>query len=610
VGHVLAGGRAHLRPQQPAAVALGIDTQDAVVVLAGAGPPLALEANLAGQDATAVEVLEPPPHDRHIGVGEDDHERRAALEAVDVRPCGVDPRDVALVGRLVQERRALVAVADQEHRQAGDLQGAGIDRRQAALVELDERLEADVVDVRTPAQGHDDPIHRALCGTGAHPHAGACGGELGVLSQVQREFAPQQLHCDGIHRRIGQSAELLDAVERHQLHAEPRERLRDLDADGAQAHHRHARGKVLLLEQRIRGEQPLAQVAPGFRHDRVRAGGDDDPARSQLPAVDLQPIGTEQTRATGDGPLAQPLGRLQGAAHELVAQPAHAPQHRGDVGLQPLGTGDAELREAATAMIGVGRLDQGLRGHAADARADGPPWAVVDDDEALRAPAHLPKRREAGGAGADDDDVERFVHGDLLCDLGQVTLHAHHPQPCRSRHETPVGCPSEEDTPWSSRRRKHSEAFRFLEPRWRRAAPSPTPARACRWSRSRACRPPPRRPPPLDRGCGGRARLSARGRCVRSCRRCRRRDSGVVAPGHALAVGVLAELHVVQAHAIAVQEVGLAAEARVDEPDRAARAREECDADVAGVEVDAAELDGRGTRRSGCWRRARTPGCR
>lgn len=204
--------------------------------------------------------------------------------------------------------------------------------------------------------------------------------------------------------------------------AEPRQRLRHLDADGAQAHHRDARWQRLPLEQRVGGEQALPQRLPGRRHHRAGAGGEDDGARGYLAAIHCQPAGAEQARAAADGALAEVVGGLQGALDEAVAQPPHAAQHGRQVDGECAGTANAEFLEGVVPVVGVGGLDQHLRGHAADAGAGGAPGAVVDQQEILRALPHLAQRGETGAAGADDDHFVVCVHG-VFSSCLQACLH-------------------------------------------------------------------------------------------------------------------------------------------------------------------------------------------
>ncbi len=107
---------------------------------------------------------------------------------------------------------------------------------------------------------------------------------------------------------------------------------------------------------------------------------------------------------------AQVLGGLQGSGDQLIAQCAHPLQHGGQVGHQRCGAAQAQFIPDMAPVKHVGRLDEHLGRHAAHPGARGAPGAVVHDEVAIGALAHLAQGRQPRSARADDDGVQGCPH--------------------------------------------------------------------------------------------------------------------------------------------------------------------------------------------------------
>ena len=193
VRHVFAGRHAHLAAKQATAALVGVHAQQALVALGRSRPALALETGLPDQRVGLIEFGEALADDGDIGVGKDDRQWRAPPEAAQLARRGVDSGDVALVRRFVQQGGATIGVAGEKDRQVGNLQGVRVDRRHAARVEFDaERLEADSVDVRAPADGGDDLVDKHAHGAATYFDTIGRVRQFGTGAGVKSELVLQQ----------------------------------------------------------------------------------------------------------------------------------------------------------------------------------------------------------------------------------------------------------------------------------------------------------------------------------------------------------------------------------------------------------------------------------
>ncbi len=315
---------------------------------------------------------------------------------------------MAFVHGLVQQGAVAVGVASQEQRQLADLQCLAAHGRLPMLVQLKpQRLQPQAFQLRAPAHGGHHVVHDDAGVACTHDDAAVRAlAQLHFMVGDHRHlFLKQMPQCVG-DIRVGQARQLRAASQCGDLQSQPRQRLCNLHAQRTQADDGHARAKGLAFEQGVGGQDALAKALPFLRHHGAGAWSEDELARSQHLAVDLDPIGCQQPGTPVDGPPAQALRSLDRACHELVAQLAHTAQNGGQVRLQSARAAYAEGLEVMAGMEGVGRLDQQLGRHAAYPRAGRAPGAVVDDGEMLSVLAHLAQSRQSGRAGADDDDVQ------------------------------------------------------------------------------------------------------------------------------------------------------------------------------------------------------------
>ncbi len=187
--------------------------------------------------------------------------------------------------------------------------------------------------------------------------------------------------------------------------AEPRERQRQLAADRTTAQHQQP-ARLLAQRPQAVGRQVADAVEAGqLRHQRPRAGGDDDRAGADPPAGDLDFPRRHDPRFAHDAVDAQ-----AGVAFDRVVRLhrgddlLHAFHHLGEVERR-LDLADPEL--AAVARIGqqARAADQGLGRHAARVEAVAAHLVPLDQrDLGFHRGADV-GADQARGAGADHDEV-------------------------------------------------------------------------------------------------------------------------------------------------------------------------------------------------------------
>jgi hypothetical protein len=179
------------------------------------------------------------------------------------------------------------------------------------------------------------------------------------------------------------------------------------------------RRQVFLLEQRVRGQDAVAEGAPRLRHDRAGAGGQHDLVRLDHAVTNGQPVRTDKLRITLDVSRTEILGRRQDAGDEVVPQRAHPAEHGRYVGREGLPAPDAELVELRASVEGIGCRDQGLGGHASHAGTGRTVGCGIDQDKVFGLPAHFAKCGEPGRASADNGDLNPLDRIFLACFLGR-----------------------------------------------------------------------------------------------------------------------------------------------------------------------------------------------
>jgi hypothetical protein len=85
--------------------------------------------------------------------------------------------------------------------------------------------------------------------------------------------------------------------------------------------------------------------------------------------TDLENLRLDELCTARNAAIFQVIREFEHARNEAVAQPAHAPQHCGNIDSQPLCSNHAEGLERLAPVKCAGRFDQRFRRHAPNARA-------------------------------------------------------------------------------------------------------------------------------------------------------------------------------------------------------------------------------------------------
>src|SRR5690625_3525731 len=104
------------------------------------------------------------------------------------------------------------------------------------------------------------------------------------------------------------------------LDPEPRERLRHFDADRAEPDHADPGRQVLLVEDRVGGQDPVTKALPWLGHDRAGAGCEDDLPGFDHAIAHNEPVRAIKARVTGDKAGAEIVGRPQNSRDEMITK--------------------------------------------------------------------------------------------------------------------------------------------------------------------------------------------------------------------------------------------------------------------------------------------------
>ena len=338
-----------------------------------------------------------------------------------VRPAPrVVARDTPVIDRDGQDRVVPFGVARDEHggalRPLARLAQAGraVGHRHAVLVQAQPCvLQREPLDVRLAPRRGQRPVEALRDRLGplrlgeAHAHALLVvldGTDVRV--EEQRELGAQHVGGDPRDRLVRQRRDAAALGEAPHADAEPRERLRRLDADHARPEDDDGIGQGLHLEEVRDGEaarpRPLSDLG---RDARRRARRDHHPPRAERLAVHQQ-----HARLAEAGRPAQPVRLrdrerlLDHALDEAVAQRVEPRHHRRAVhGHRARAHAERVRLPRRVRVLGGG--DQELGRHAARARAGRPVGAVLDQDHVVRVQPRGLVGLEPRRARADDGDI-------------------------------------------------------------------------------------------------------------------------------------------------------------------------------------------------------------
>ena len=273
-------------------------------------------------------------------------------------------------------------------------------------------------DVRRPSAGNEDLIHaqRALArGVTNMQHDGA----VAVLHtrrlhpEVQADSLrledPAQHACD-LRILAGQEG----GIHIDHLHhgAEPAERLRELETDGAGPHDEQPSRLHAQLEHALVREIWHALETLDRWDGRTAAGAHDNALRAEALVADLQRARVDKPRP----PMAHDDSRRLEMGGVLVSRDpiddvVDAVHHRREVHAHLAGA-DAEPARVRNRVMDGGRLDERLRRHAPVPRAFAAERTVADEQDAPPPVRSRLRGREPRRAATDDGKIEGVAHAE------------------------------------------------------------------------------------------------------------------------------------------------------------------------------------------------------
>jgi hypothetical protein len=327
-------------------------------------------------------------------------------------------------------------VADRPQALAGAQSRVDVD---AARVGLDaDRLQADVVDARSPAGGDEQAVaaqlaavleleHEVLAAASLVAASLAPGGRDARAEHELDPVASQHLAERLAERRGLTRQDVLRALHHHRLGAEAPHGLRHLHADRPGPQDEHAARNGLHGGRLAVGPDAVELAQPRDRRDdRVRTACDDDVVRRMADAVDLDDTSAGEPAAAAqqvDPRSRQPalLTRVRVLGdHEVAPR-----ERRLDIDLRG-------RRRLARRMDRLARPQQRLRRYARPVRALAADQLALDERDAQPALGQRAGAVLARRAAAQHDDVVVVAHGDLRCPIVGRSA-SRHPHARRAR---------------------------------------------------------------------------------------------------------------------------------------------------------------------------------
>ena len=318
---------------------------------------------------------------------------------------------MAFVSPLVQQGQVPIGIARHEHGQVADLLGLRVYGRQAPFIQRHAQgFQPQVLDVgRAPHGRHHLIDHHGLVAA-AHLDAASHLPQLRGCPGVQPHVGFEHLGQLSVNGGVVNAREVVACAEVGHLQPQPCQGLGHFHPQRAHADDGDAWAERGLFKQRVGGEHAVAKGQPCVGQQGARSGGNDDAARGMGFSANFYQPGPQQRGTARLLRAAQVLGGLQGPGDQLIAQCAHPLQHGGQVGHQRRGAAQAQFIPGMAPVKRAGRLDEHLGRHAAHPGARGAPGAVVHDEVAVGALAHLAQGRQPRSARADDDGVQGCPH--------------------------------------------------------------------------------------------------------------------------------------------------------------------------------------------------------
>ncbi len=157
----------------------------------------------------------------------------------------------AFVAGLVQHGAIAVDVAGNEDRQVGDLHGLPIERRHAAIIQIDpQSVECEVFQVRRPSDTDQELVDEGAFAVPRDPQQASVFLDLRRRPQVHGKITANEFAGQAIDLRILEAANAGKRIETDDIDAHPAQGLPQLEADRAQPENGDLLGELRLLKDR------------------------------------------------------------------------------------------------------------------------------------------------------------------------------------------------------------------------------------------------------------------------------------------------------------------------------------------------------------------------
>jgi hypothetical protein len=303
-------------------------------------------------------------------------------------------------------------VARNKDGQLTQLKRVGVEPGYATFIECyPEFFQTQSLQVRNPADTDKQAVDAGSLLTAGDVELSAMLFDNGFGSQPERELFAQNVYGLLICYRILKSTDMVLLVNPGDVNAYATQGLPHLETDDTKPNDGQGFRKIVLLEDFICRENPIAKALP--RGGDIRPGSccNYDFLRADFFILDCQQVWFEEGGVTGDEFIAHLVcARRQHLVHEDVTEVLHMLQCGGNIHAQLIGALNALAIEQLAPLEILRHLDGGLRWHAPHAGAGCTEFTTIDQYIAVGNLAHLGQRKEAGRTRANDCNIHLAFH--------------------------------------------------------------------------------------------------------------------------------------------------------------------------------------------------------
>jgi len=189
----------------------------------------------------------------------------------------LNPAMRPFVSGLMQNGTVTVDVTGNENRQIADLHGVWVVDRYAARVEWrTEFFQTQPIEIRHATEAGKYLVDEHTVRAAGHAQLAIFFTQFRGMAEPELEILADDVDGRLIHDRVLQTADTVEFVDAGDVDSHALQGLAEFQSDYTQSDHGQCVRQIFKFEDTVGGDDAITKFRPCRRHERPRAGGDDD----------------------------------------------------------------------------------------------------------------------------------------------------------------------------------------------------------------------------------------------------------------------------------------------------------------------------------------------